>query len=70
MKPDPETATTGQILGYVARNPRLWSSFAHLVVKLTAAKVRFYLACWSHGYTVREVRQLGEDAEADLHSSG
>lgn len=54
----PPDCTTAQALRIVARPPRIWPSFALLLGKFMVLKIRFYLLCWWHGYSVREVRRL------------
>ncbi len=57
-------ATLPEILRYVARHPRLWTGFARVLARHIAAKTRLHVACWSSGYTVREVRRMVQDGES------
>ena len=60
-KPGPD-ATLPEILGYVARHPRLYPAFARALVRYGAAKARFYVMCWRAGYRVSTVRRLAREA--------
>lgn len=60
----PPDCSTRQALGIVAKTPRIWLRFVAFLARFAVARTRFVIACWSHGYSVRAVRQMAREHAA------